>query len=173
MERFRQMSARAPSSARTITSGLRHSPSEAPKVPMRLPAEEKKREDSLAASRKRTAALEREAEEARRAVGAEGAGAVQPAEERGTAKNRRPSKDDRSRLVKSGAAAEAQVAAKAYYKRMHAYLNSSPTFNAQQVELILQRFKVLTASYISGDALRGKCKLSSYILYFTPKFLLS
>ena len=51
--------------------------------------------------------------------------------------------------MKSGAAAEAQVAAKAYYKRMHAYLNSSPTFNAQQVELILQRFKVLTTSYIS------------------------
>ena len=46
-------------------------------------------------------------------------------------------------------AIEAEVAAKKYFSRMRTHLNSCPSFNASQVELIVQRFKTLQASYIS------------------------
>ena len=100
---------------------------------------------ALAAARKSTAKLERAAKEARRMREAE-AGSARG---KGAAVRRRGAAGERAPLVKSGAAADAELAVKAYYKRMRAHLGSSPSFSAQQVEAVVQRFKVLTAAYLS------------------------
>ena len=108
---------------------------------------------ALAASRENTAALERAAKEARREREAAAASASRRERVGATNINNSSSSSSSGRgrvaLVKSDAAAEAEVAVKAYYKRMRAHLNGSPSFTPQQVEAVVQRFKFLTTTYLS------------------------
>lgn len=112
--------------------------------------EEKLKVDKAAIleSRARTERLEKESQINRSIEGANSKG-----KHAGTGINDRSKSTllmkDRVKLEKSKAAVEAEAAAKKYFSRMRAHLNSSPSFNASQVELIVQRFQILQTSYIS------------------------
>ena len=128
--------------------------------------QDRENERMLAESRAHTARLEQSAREAQRkreteeqAVEAATAAAMYSSNNSNNSNNgggydgntvqHRWAGSSRASLAKSDSAVRAEVAVKAYYKRMQTLLNSSSSFSAQQAEMLVQRVKVLTEQYLS------------------------